>query len=118
MHSACAVLMVTGFGAEAYASYYGFRLIKDQEWSALMTVNSDEERQQLSLPTPVINYPQKRFGIRGINWIAEWGRSQENDYLILGHSVSDMVGNSVILKKEPTKYYTYTTFRVARDVNP
>ena len=117
MHSSCAVLMVTGYGAEVYASHYGFRLIQAQEWFAVMVSNGNNDITHLPLPTPVINYPQEKFGIRGINHIAEWGKSEENDYLILGESVSAMVGNAVILKKDPTKYYTDTSFRVARDAS-
>jgi eukaryotic-like serine/threonine-protein kinase len=32
MHSACAVLLVTGYGAEAYARYYSLRLMNAREW--------------------------------------------------------------------------------------
>jgi serine/threonine protein kinase len=116
MHSSCAVLMVTGYGAAVYADHYGFRLPKAQEWFAVMTSNGNNDITHLPLPTPVINYPQEKFGIRGINHIAEWGKSVENDYLILGQSVSTMVGNTVILKKNPSKYYTDTSFRLVKDV--
>ncbi|MGB3209964.1 MAG: protein kinase [Desulforhopalus sp.] len=118
MHSSCAVLMVTGDGAEAYARYFGFRLVKAKEWFALMMSNESSDTPRLPLPTPVINYPQEKFGIRGINQVAEWGKSKENDFLILGLSVSDMLGNTFILKKDQSKYYTDTSFRVAKDVAP
>jgi serine/threonine-protein kinase len=118
MHSSCAVLMVTGYGAEAYASYFGFRLIKAREWFALMVLNNVEKRDRLPLPTPVINYPQEKFGIRGINQIAEWGTSEQGDFLILGQAVSSMVSNAVIEEKDPSKYYTDTGFRVAKDATP
>lgn len=118
MHAACAVLMVTGYGAEAYAHYYGFRLIKAREWFTLMASNKGEVKKRLPLPTPVINYPQENFGIRGINQIAEWGKSKEDNFTILGQTASSMVGNEVILAKEPTKYYTDTSFRVAKDAVP
>jgi formylglycine-generating enzyme required for sulfatase activity len=115
MHTSCAVLMVTGYGAEAYAHYFGYRLIKAREWFALMTSNKGEANKRLPLPTPVINYPQENFGIRGINQIALWGKSKEGDFTILGQTVSSMVGNAVVATKEPNKYYTDTSFRVAKD---
>ncbi|KJS01496.1 MAG: hypothetical protein VR65_05920 [Desulfobulbaceae bacterium BRH_c16a] len=118
MHTSCAVLMVTGYGAEAYAHYYGYRLIKAREWFALMTSNKVEAEKRLPLPTPVINYPQENFGIRGINQIAEWGKSKEGDFTILGQTVSSMVGNAIVATKEPNKYYTDTSFRVAKDAVP
>lgn len=118
MHTSCAVLMVTGYGAEAYAHYFGYRLIKAREWFALMTSNKVEAENRLPLPTPVINYPQENFGIRGINQIAEWGKSKEGDFTILGQTVSSMVGNAIVATKEPNKYYTDTSFRVAKDAVP
>ena len=115
MHSSCAVLMVTGYGAEAYAHFFGYRLVTAQEWFVVMESNSNSDNPRLPLPTPVINYPQEKFGIRGINQISEWGKTKEDDFVILGQSVSSMVGNAVILEKQPTKYYTDTSFRVAKD---
>jgi serine/threonine-protein kinase len=118
MHSSCAVLMVTGYGAEAYAHYFGFRLVTTEEWFAVMASNENNNNPHLPLPTPVINYPQEKFGIRGINQIAEWGKSVEGDFMILGQSVSSMIGNRLMLKKDPTKYYTDTSFRVVKDTVP
>ena len=80
-----------------------------------MESNSNSDNPRLPLPTPVINYPQEKFSIRGINQISEWGKTKEDDFVILGQSVSSMVGNAVILEKQPTKYYTDTSFRVAKD---
>ena len=116
MHSSCAVLFVTGYGAHAYANFFGFRLVKAREWFAVMVSNNNSDNSRLPLPTPVINYPQENFGIRGINQIAEWGKSKEGNFMILGQPVSNMVGNTVILEKNPIKYYTDTSFRVAKDV--
>ena len=118
MHSSCAVLMVTGYGAEAYAHHFGLRLIKAREWFALMASNNNEEKDRLPLPTPVINYPQGKFDIRGINQIAEWGKSEKGDFLILGQAVSSMLSSTIIEEKDPSKYYTDTGFRVAKDAVP
>jgi len=118
MHSSCAVLMVTGYGAETYARHLGYRMLRAKEWFALLLSNNSRENPRLQLPTPVINYPQENFGIRGINQVAEWGKSDDDHFLILGLAVSSMVGNGVILEKNPTKYYTDTSFRVAKDAVP
>ncbi len=117
MHASCAVLMVSGYGAEAYARYYGFRLLKAREWFALMASNKSEVKERLTLPTPVINYPPENFGIRGINQVAEWGKSKDGDFTILGQAVSSMIGNAVVVMKDPSKYYTDTSFRVAKDAS-
>lgn len=118
MHSSCAVLMVTGYGAEAYARYFGYRLVTTEEWFAVMASNENNDNPHLSLPTPVINYPQGKFGIRGISQIAEWGKTVEDDFMIFGQPVSSMVGNGLMRKKDPTKYYTDTSFRVVKDAVP
>ena len=118
MHMACAVLMVTGYGAEAYARFYGFRLVTAREWFSLLMTNGIGDAPRLPLPTPVINYPQKKFGIRGINQIAEWGKSAKNDFVILGQSVSSMLGSKLILETDPSKYFTDTSFRLAKDAAP
>lgn len=72
MHSACAVLMVTGYGAESYVDYHGFRLLRSREWYAVITAQDERDKERPSLPTPVVNYASNRFGIRGINELAEW----------------------------------------------
>ena len=117
MHSSCAVLMVTGYGAEAYASSFGFRLVTNEEWYAVMASNENNNPPHLLLPTPVINYPKGKFGIRGIKQIAEWGKSVEDDFMVFGQSVSSMVENGLMLKKDPKNYYTDTSFRVVKDIS-
>jgi eukaryotic-like serine/threonine-protein kinase len=65
--------------------------------------------------TPVINYKKNKFGLRGINQIAEWGEKEGEDFVILGQSPSAMIEAEMILEKDPFKYYTDTSFRVAKD---
>ena len=67
--------------------------------------------------SPVINYPKGKFGIRGIKQIAEWGKSVEDDFMVFGQSVSSMVENGLMLKKDPKNYYTDTSFRVVKDIS-
>ncbi len=115
MHAACAVLMVTGYGAQAYAEHYGLRLPKAREWYALKATQPRGEAVRLALPTPVINYSKNRFGIRGINEIAEWGKYREGSFVVLGQASSTMLESGLVSVKDPDKYYTDTSFRVARD---
>ena len=115
MHSACAVLLVTGHGAEAYARYYGLRLINAREWFTVMLTDNSRDNPRLPLPTPVINYEKNKYGLRGINQIAEWGEKEGEDFVILGQSPSAMIEAEMILEKDPFKYYTDTSFRVAKD---
>ena len=118
MHSACAVLLVTGNGAQAYARYYGMRLMNAREWYTVLLTGGNLGNPRLPLPTPVINYEKNRYGIRGINQLAEWGETEGEDFVILGQSPSEMIEADLILEKDPFKYYTDTGFRVARDAVP
>jgi formylglycine-generating enzyme required for sulfatase activity len=113
MHSACAVLMVTGYGAELYAREYGLRMMRAAEWYAVMLAGNGGGTR-MPLPTPVINYEQDSNGLRAINQIAEWGKNQGDAYAILGQSPSEMIEADLLLEKDPTKYYTDTSFRVAK----
>jgi hypothetical protein len=116
MHSSCAVLLVTGYGADAYARHYGLRLMEANEWYAVMLEGNEQPTPRMQLPSPVINYKQDTHGLRAINQIAEWGKTGQTDFIILGQSPSDMIESKIILQKDPSKYYTDTSFRVAKDV--
>lgn len=118
MHSACAALLVTGYGAEAYAGYFNLRLPRMQEWIYTMLAGGREKSEPLQLPTPVINYEPDRNGLRGINQIAEWGKTDKADFIILGQLSSSMIEGNLVLEKDPFKYYTDTGFRVAKDGLP
>ena len=118
MHSSCAVLLVTGFGAESYARYFGLRLPQAKEWYYVMKTDINSTREALQPPVPVLNYRQDRYGLRGINQVAEWGQTKTKDYVIMGPAQSAMIEEDIIVEKDPTKYYTDTSFRVARDASP
>jgi serine/threonine-protein kinase len=118
MHSSCALLMVTGFGAESYAKNYGMRLPSSLEWFFVMqTGNRDRNMERMKLPTPVINYGENKYGLRGINQLAEWGKNRKGEFVILGQSPSEMVEADLIENKNPAKYYTDTGFRVAKNLS-
>jgi len=117
MHSSCALLMVTGYGADSYARYYGYRLMSPTEWLVIMYSDKHDDSSRIPLPAPVINYPKDKYGIRGINQIAEWGKAESDSFLILGQSASNMIESEPVLEKEPTKYYTDTSFRVAMSMD-
>jgi serine/threonine-protein kinase len=116
MHSACAVLLVTGYGAEAYAKYFNLRLPSPQEWLYVTIAGIRQNPESLQLPIPVINYEPDSYGLRGINQIAEWVKTLSGDFIILGPASSHMVEGSLVLEKDEFKYFTDTSFRVARNV--
>ncbi len=115
MHAACAVLLVTGYGAEAYAASYGMRLPAAEEWYYVMTTGGKADTGRIEVPTPVINYEKDRYGLRGINQLAEWGRIDEDTPVIVGQVPSDMIESELIIEKDMTKYYTDTGFRLSKN---
>ena len=117
MHSACALLMVTGLGAEAYARHYGMRLPSSREWFFVMqTGNSKRDTERKPLPAPIINYDENKYGLRGINQLAEWGKNRKGEFVILGQAPSEMLEVDLIENKNPAKYYTDTGFRTAKNI--
>ncbi len=117
MHSSCAILLVTGLGAESYASFYGLRLPRAEEWYYVMKTDKNSTREALQPPVPVLNYRQGKYGLRGINQVAEWGQTKENVFVIMGPVPSAMIEEDIVIEKNPTKYYTDTSFRVAKDAS-
>ncbi|RJQ62943.1 MAG: serine/threonine protein kinase [Desulfobacteraceae bacterium] len=114
MHSACAVLLVTGYGAEAYAKHHGVRLPSAQEWFYVMLTNN-RDKERIPLPTPVINYKQDKYGLRGVNQLGEWGKSNSAGLVLLGQNPSSMIEGEFIVEKTIEKYFTDTGFRIALD---
>ena len=88
-----------------------------REWYTLMASEDSSNGTRLPLPTPVVNYQKNMAGIRGINEIAEWGKNQEGSFVIMGQAASDMIESGLISVKEPKKFYTDTSFRVAYDLD-
>jgi hypothetical protein len=86
-----------------------------REWYTVMTTGHHQDDDRMPLPTPVINYHRDSNGLRAINQIAEWGKTEGGAYVILGQSPSAMIETAFFLIKDPTKYYTDTSFRVAED---
>lgn len=118
MHTSCAVLMVTGLGAESYASYYGMRLPLAQEWFYVMKTDINANREALQPPVPVLNFRQGKYGLRGINQVAEWGQTKTKAFVIMGPGPSAMIEEDIVNEKNPTKYYTDSSFRLAKDALP
>jgi serine/threonine-protein kinase len=116
MHSACAVLVVTGMGAEAYARFYNLRLPYAQEWVSVKITSKDNSAVQRQ-PIPVINYEQDQNGLRGIDQVAEWGKINEKEFGIFGHAASSMLEHGFVLQMASSKAFPDTSFRVAMDVN-
>lgn len=111
-HAACPVLRVTGYGASAFASFYGRRLFTDAEWLHAVRKGAASQKKALGdspessggmgmdreasgMPTPVILFKQNAYGIRGLNeGFSEWGmrlleastevKYGEAEYVVLG----------------------------------
>jgi eukaryotic-like serine/threonine-protein kinase len=116
MHSSCAVLLVTGYGAQAYAAFYKARLPRPEEWLYVKAGGGEGATERKLLPLPVLNYEENKFGLRGIDQLAEWGRTQKEGFVIMGQTPSTMVEGRLVSAENPDKYFTDTGFRVARDV--
>ncbi len=103
-HASCPVVRVTGYGAAAYAHFYGERLPTVAQWFyAVKTGMTDTTgevalaaaQRTLPLPIPVMAYKANGYGISGLNAnIGEWGRqtpgqstapdSKHQTYYVLG----------------------------------
>jgi hypothetical protein len=118
MHSSCAVLLVTGYGAQAYAAYYKARLLRPEEWLYVKTAGGEGAAERKPLPLPVLNYEENKYGLRGIDQLAEWGRTQKEEFVIMGQTPSAMVEGRLVSAENPDKYFTDTGFRVAVDAQP
>lgn len=116
MHSACGVLLVSGFGAETYAEHYGMRLQSEQEWIYISLMNDGADNAIIPLPVPVMDYEKNSSGLRGIGQIAEWSINADGDLVIMDPAISEVVGSDNLQAKDPDSYYTDTGFRVAKDV--
>ncbi|MCK8600260.1 bifunctional serine/threonine-protein kinase/formylglycine-generating enzyme family protein [Desulfoferrobacter suflitae] len=133
-HAACPVLRVTGYGAAAYAKYYGRRLPTDVEWYYAIEKGgspaepgspSFESQRALPIPTPVMAYMPNSVGIRGLNAnIGEWGLRHPQDasardgekveYVILGEIFKQKKEQAVLpapLPRHPWEAFDKVGFR-------
>lgn len=116
MHSACAVLMVTGAGAEAYAAFHNMRLPRPEEWLYVMKTGGIASELRLELPAPVMNYAPDKFNLRGINQVGEWEKTDQGEWVVMGRDPSKESDMMDVPKADPAKYYADTSFRVVKDV--
>ena len=132
-HSACPVLRVTAFGAEAYAEFYDKRLPTEAEWLYAYRNGTDtagDDSGFFPIPTPVILLDKNRFGIRGLNQsINEWVfRSESKDtetsvlepeYMIVGNIGVEKSEKATLslLKRLPWEAFETVGFRGAKDVS-
>lgn len=137
-HAACPVLRVTGFGAAAYADFYGKRLPTDVEWLYALETGKPssaegraalESRKNLPIPSPVMLYKPNALGIRGLDAnIGEWGIEYLPDqphkdlakaeYVILGEMFKSSLGKSEVsapLRRYPWEAFENVGFRCVRD---
>ena len=116
MHSACAVLMVTDTGAEAYAAFYNMRLPRPEEWLYVMETGGVSPEPRLELPAPVMNYAPDKQNLRGINQVGEWGKTAQGEWVVMGRDPSDENAKMDLPKADSDAYYADTSFRVVEDV--
>jgi len=137
-HAACPVLRVTGYGAAAYAGFYGKRLPTDVEWLYALETgkpSSAEGRaalgaqKNLPIPSPVMLYKPNALGIRGLDAnIGEWGieylpdqshkDSAKAEYVILGEMFKSSLGKSEVpapLQRYPWEAFENVGFRCVQD---
>jgi serine/threonine-protein kinase len=71
------VLRVTGYGATAFASFYGRRIPSELEWLYAVTVNSDLDSVQGNYPSSSDPPRRQEWGNNGGSW-DNWGQQEGN----------------------------------------
>ena len=144
-HAACPVLRVTGYGAAAYARFYGERLPTGGEWFYAVKTGLPKgpgqaawlkSQKELPIPSPVMVYKANSFGIRGLNAnIGEWGIEDKDDelsskkakhakpetYVVLGglHENTDQERPSIVgpITRFPWEAFERVGFQCVRNIN-
>jgi len=136
-HSACPVVRVTAYGAQAYARFYGRRLPTVTEWLYTAIRGSGQNMtaglppsltKPVELPFPVMLLGANIFGIRGMNvnigcWVNPDSVYTGNTPLILGgfegNQNTDITAVPSPIKRNPWEAFEEVGFRCARDIgNP
>ena len=140
-HSACPVLRVTAFGAQAFASYHHERLPGPVEWLYAVSEGHVETAsdgtkkvvlpesffEPLELPYPVMLMKPNLFGVKGLNinlgcWVKESSSvfmdGRKNSFAILGgfekaDTIKDLVPRPV--RRNPWEAFEEVGFRCVRD---
>ncbi len=135
-HAACPVLRVTGYGASAYAHFYGSRLPAVEEWLYAYQNGKKGEKFEIKAdlhdkktPTPVILLKADIFGIRGLgDEISEWvvapkkpssAGEQLFNYMEIGYSVGSLKQNGKYpaVKRQPWEAFEEVGFRCVIDTS-
>ncbi len=137
-HAACPVLRVTGYGASAYADFFGKRLPTDVEWLYALEAGkspsgerdaASESQKNLPIPSPVMLYKPNLLGIRGLDAnIGEWGieylqnkshaDAAKAAYVVLGEMFKGGADKSEVsapLQRYPWEAFENVGFRCVRD---
>ncbi len=127
-HSACPVVRVTGYGAEAYAEFYGRRLPTAWEWLFAASAGTTSENPSLfgpvKFPIPVMMLPSNSFGIKGLNihlgcWVTYVNKGDDRGLAVLGGGEagggsSEMLPAPVV--RRAWEAFEEVGFRCARDI--
>ena len=142
-HSACPVLRVTAFGAQAFASFYHERLPGPVEWLYAVSeghvqTSADGTKkivlpesffEPLELPYPVMLMKPNFFGVKGLNmnlgcWVKEpssrLSNGRKNSFAILGgfeKAVTAQDHIPVPVMRNPWEAFEEVGFRCVKDVD-
>ena len=135
-HSACPVIRVTGYGADAYATFYGKRLPTKFEWLYVASEGNMKNGKEIGMPTsffkpiklpyPVMLFKPNFFGIRAMNinlgsWVIDAIRPDsngKNDFAIMAGfetGLSEMSRIPLPVKRNPWEAFEEVGFRCAKD---
>ncbi len=142
-HSACPVVRVTAYGADAYARYYGRRLPTRAEWIYAAAEGRDPSVtaarggslfpkaffEKIKLPYPVMLFEPNRFGLKGMNetlgcWVLDTLSSGQDGsgaarYAIMGgFEKGDHIAGAVPVPvhRQPWEAFEEVGFRCVKDV--
>lgn len=136
-HSSCPVVRVTGYGASAYAAFYGRRLPTATEWlyaaldGNLFSVDTvvtlpKSLVDEVKFPTPVMLLPENVFGIKGLNvnlgcWVSyklNQKNSQQKLAILGGFDTGAVVRRQLPtpVKRKPWEAFEEVGFRCVMDV--
>ncbi len=137
-HSACPVLRVTAYGAQAFASFHNERLPSPVEWlfaasqghvkqsvqGSKRIIMPETFFQPLELPYPVMLMKANLFGIKGLNmnlgtWVRESLEGDKYIFAVLGgfeaRKPGDFSPRPVI--RNPWEAFEEVGFRCVKDVS-
>ena len=129
-HSACPVVRVTAYGAQAYAMFYHRILPTVSQWlwaaSEARSVFPESLFKPVEMPVPVMLLPENSLGIRGLviqlgSWVAMDTLNERGEKVlaIIGGGEAGHDGQRVPapVSRKPWEAFEEVGFRCARDIS-